>query len=69
MPVDLNTYIDNKYLKYEWSLPCDGMAGGRGVIDGIEKNLQLTPRHVEASRYALYTLVWSTIDKQKRIMN
>jgi predicted naringenin-chalcone synthase len=29
--------------------------GGRGVIDGIEKNLNLTPRHVEASRYALYT--------------
>lgn len=28
-------------------------AGGRGVIDGIEKNLQLTPAHVEASRYAL----------------
>lgn len=30
-------------------------AGGRGVIDGIEKNLNLTPRHVEASRYALRT--------------
>jgi len=30
-------------------------AGGRGVIDGIEKNLQLTSRHVEASRYALFT--------------
>ena len=30
-------------------------AGGRGVIDGIEKNLNLTPRHVEASRHALYT--------------
>ena len=29
--------------------------GGRGVIDGIEKNLQLTPRHVEASRHTLYT--------------
>lgn len=28
-------------------------AGGRGVIDGIEKNLQLQPTHVEASRYAL----------------
>lgn len=28
-------------------------AGGRGVIDGIEKNLQLTPEHVEPSRYAL----------------
>ena len=28
-------------------------AGGRGVIDGIEKNLQLSPAHVEASRYAL----------------
>jgi predicted naringenin-chalcone synthase len=28
-------------------------AGGRGVIDGIEKNLNLTPRHVEASRHAL----------------
>jgi hypothetical protein len=32
-------------------------AGGRGVIDGIEKNLNLTPQHVEASRHALYTLV------------
>ena len=30
-------------------------AGGRGVIDGIEKNLKLSPKHVEASRYALYT--------------
>mmetsp|Transcript_33325 Transcript_33325/g.31789 ORF Transcript_33325/g.31789 Transcript_33325/m.31789 type:complete len:537 (+) Transcript_33325:76-1686(+) len=30
-------------------------AGGRGVIDGIEKNLSLTPRHVEASRHTLYT--------------
>jgi len=28
-------------------------AGGRGVIDGIQKNLQLSPTHVEASRYAL----------------
>ena len=31
------------------------LLGGRGVIDGIEKNLQLTPRHVEASRHTLYT--------------
>lgn len=30
-------------------------AGGRGVIDGIEKNLNLSPKHVEASRHALYT--------------
>lgn len=30
-------------------------AGGRGVIDGIEKNLSLAPKQVEASRYALYT--------------
>lgn len=30
-------------------------AGGRGVIDGIEKNLNLTPKHVEASRHALHT--------------
>ena len=29
--------------------------GGRGVIDGIEKNLSLTPAHVAASRHALYT--------------
>jgi 3-ketoacyl-CoA synthase len=28
-------------------------AGGRGVIDGIQKNLQLSDTHVEASRYAL----------------
>lgn len=30
-------------------------AGGRGVIDGIEKNLKLSPEHVAASRYALHT--------------
>jgi 3-ketoacyl-CoA synthase len=30
-------------------------AGGRGVIDGIEKNLNLKPYHVAASRHALYT--------------
>jgi len=30
-------------------------AGGRGVIDGIEKNLNLSPEHVAASRYALHT--------------
>lgn len=30
-------------------------AGGRGVIDGIEKNLNLTPAHVAPSRHALYT--------------
>lgn len=29
-------------------------AGGRAVIDSIEKNLKLTKSHVEASRYALY---------------
>lgn len=29
-------------------------AGGRGVIDGIEKNLSLFPHHVEASRHTLY---------------
>jgi 3-ketoacyl-CoA synthase len=30
-------------------------AGGRGVIDGIEKNLNLTPDLTAASRYALHT--------------
>lgn len=29
-------------------------AGGRGVIDGIEKNLNLHPAHVEASRHTLF---------------
>lgn len=29
-------------------------AGGRGVIDGIEKNLNLLPYHVEPSRMTLY---------------
>ncbi len=29
-------------------------AGGRGVLDGIEKNLRLTPRHLEPSRQTLY---------------
>lgn len=36
-------------------------AGGRGVIDGIEKNLSLTPAHVAASRHALYTYVNYTL--------
>ena len=30
-------------------------AGGRGVIDGIEKNMNLSHNHVAASRHALYT--------------
>ena len=30
-------------------------AGGRGVIDGIEKNMNLSEEHVAASRHALYT--------------
>jgi len=34
-------------------------AGGRGVIDGIEKNLQLNPSHVEPSRHTLYRFVFS----------
>ena len=29
-------------------------AGGRGVLDGIEKNLQLLPEHLEPSRMTLY---------------
>ena len=29
-------------------------AGGRAVIDELEKNLQLSPEHVEASRMALH---------------
>ena len=29
-------------------------AGGRRVLDGIEKNLKLTPEHMAASRAALY---------------
>eukprot|EP00968_Pinguiococcus_pyrenoidosus_P001266 scaffold57_cov254-Pinguiococcus_pyrenoidosus.AAC.19 len=29
-------------------------AGGRRVLDGIEKNLKLTPAHLKASRQALY---------------
>jgi hypothetical protein len=33
------------------------LLGGRGVIDGVEKNLKLSPQHVEASRHALYTFV------------
>mmetsp|Transcript_4323 Transcript_4323/g.9689 ORF Transcript_4323/g.9689 Transcript_4323/m.9689 type:complete len:532 (+) Transcript_4323:133-1728(+) len=48
-------------------------AGGRGVIDGIEKNLNLTPRHVEASRYALYkygntssSSIWYEMDYTRR---
>ena len=42
-------YFISSFSSYSSSL------GGRGVIDGIEKNLQLTPRHVEASRHTLYT--------------
>ena len=30
-------------------------AGGRGVIDGVQKNLKLNDDHVAASRHALYT--------------
>lgn len=44
-------------------------AGGRGVIDGIEKNLNLNPQHVEASRHTLYkygntssSSVWYELD-------
>lgn len=51
-------------------------AGGRGVIDGIEKNLQLTPSHVEASRHALYTYgntssssIWYEMDYIHNHMN
>eukprot|EP01035_Chromulina_nebulosa_P019428 gene19428-25306_t len=51
-------------------------AGGRGVIDGIEKNLQLTPRHVEASRHALYTYgntssssIWYELDYVRNHLN
>lgn len=31
-----------------------GCAGGRGVIDAIEKQLELSPGHVAASREALF---------------
>jgi len=51
-------------------------AGGRGVIDGIEKNLNLTPTHVEASRHALYTYgntssssIWYEMDYVRKNMN
>jgi 3-ketoacyl-CoA synthase len=50
-------------------------AGGRGVIDGIEKNLKLSPTHVEASRYALYTYgntssssIWYEMDYVRKKM-
>jgi 3-ketoacyl-CoA synthase len=45
------------------------------VIDGIEKNLNLTPRHVEASRYVLYTYgntssssIWYEMDYVRKNM-
>lgn len=51
-------------------------AGGRGVIDGIEKNLQLEPRHVEASRYTLYNYgntssssIWYEMDYIRKHMS
>lgn len=51
-------------------------AGGRGVIDGIEKNLNLTPSHVEASRYALHeygntssSSIWYEMDYIRKRMN
>jgi predicted naringenin-chalcone synthase len=51
-------------------------AGGRGVIDGIEKNLKLTPTHVAASRHALYTYgntssssIWYEMDYIRNNMN
>lgn len=52
------------------------MAGGRGVIDGVEKNLQLTPSHVAASRHALFTYgntssssIWYEMDFTRHQMN
>ena len=51
-------------------------AGGRGVIDGIEKNLNLTPAHVEASRFALHeygntssSSIWYEMDYIRKRMN
>lgn len=51
-------------------------AGGRGVIDGIEKNLNLTPVHVEASRYALHeygntssSSIWYEMDYIRKRMD
>lgn len=51
-------------------------AGGRGVIDGIEKNLNLTPAHCEASRHALYTYgntssssIWYELDYIRKNAN
>lgn len=51
-------------------------AGGRGVIDGIEKNLHLQPRHVEASRYTLYNYgntssssIWYEMDYIRKNMS
>ena len=51
-------------------------AGGRGVIDGIEKNLQLSPTHVEASRFALMkygntssSSIWYECDYIRREMS
>jgi 3-ketoacyl-CoA synthase len=31
-----------------------GAAGGRGIIDGLEKEMQLSRRQVEPSRASLY---------------
>lgn len=51
-------------------------AGGRGVIDGIEKNLRLTPKHVEASRHALFkygntssSSIWYEMDYIRKSMD
>ena len=51
-------------------------AGGRAVIDGIEKNLKLSPAHVEASRHALYTYgntssssIWYEMDYIRKNMD
>lgn len=51
-------------------------AGGRGVIDGVEKNLKLSPQHVVASRYALYTYgntssssIWYEMDYIRKNLN
>ena len=49
-------FYSNHLLSFIYSLLFPWpFSGGRGVIDGIEKNLNLTPRHVEASRHTLYT--------------
>jgi 3-ketoacyl-CoA synthase len=54
--LDMKPYIPNFKLAFEHFCI---HTGGRGVLDEMEKNLQLTEEQVEPSRMALYR--WAVV--------